>query len=37
VDEAVAAIVEAERVRSEQREAEQAVAADQDAHTHDGQ
>jgi len=37
VDEAVAAIVEAERARSEQREAERAVAADEGAHVHDGQ
>jgi uncharacterized protein (TIGR00730 family) len=36
VDEVVATIVEAERARSEQRDAEQAVA-DADAHTHDGQ
>jgi uncharacterized protein (TIGR00730 family) len=37
VDEAVAVIVEAERTRSEQRAAEQAVAADPGAHVHDGQ
>jgi uncharacterized protein (TIGR00730 family) len=37
VDEAVATIVEAERERSEQRQAEQAVAGDPGAHIHDGQ
>ena len=37
VDEAVATIVEAERARSEQRDAERAVASDDGAHIHDGQ